>query len=346
MNVPRPPVARRAAYVALAVLICVVVAAMTSVAPAVPPEIRVDRKGLHIPGVDAASPIVYDNDWWSDVFDNNYLWAQAHLGRADLRANVVTRDMWDHPNYKYPMARCMEDARQALDLARQSGLRNLPDLTTGSDRVLDPPQSRNIDDTTVHPTPGSRLIVAEARKASPEKPLVVVAGGPLTTVANALLEDPSIGPRLVVFALAVSSYGYNGKDGWSVYVVAKRTRLVEWATRAFWKKNEVFAPRDFQRLPRNPFFDDMRRLIQSNLGQVNQLGDGAPLVWLFDNRCWTGAVNRRAVFDGRATNFPEGQPADVLSVPRKHTDFRRMRDAFFRVMSDPRLAKTTEDATR
>ena len=74
-----------------------------------------------------------------------------------------------------------------------------------------------------------------ARKASPNKPLIVIAGGALTTVANALLFDPEIGPNMVVFGLTVSYYGYNGKDGWSAYVVAKRTRLVEWATKMFWE---------------------------------------------------------------------------------------------------------------
>jgi hypothetical protein len=174
----------------------------------------------------------------------------------------------------------------------------------------------------------------------------VVVGGPLTTVANALLEDPGIGRNMVVFALSVSSYGYNGKDGWSVYVVARRTHLVEWATGAFWKKNEVFAPADFRVLPDNPMCRDMRRLIGGNLGQANQLGDGAPLVWLFRNRCWTGAVGRRAVLRGRATDFVKGGPPDVLDVPREKTDFRQMREEFFRVLTDPRVYSAPKDGSR
>ena len=48
-----------------------------SPAAAVVPEHECTSDGVRIPGVGPESPIVYDNDWWFDVFDNNYLWAQA-----------------------------------------------------------------------------------------------------------------------------------------------------------------------------------------------------------------------------------------------------------------------------
>jgi len=153
------------------------------------------------------------------------------MGNAELRGNIVSRDMWDWQNgYQYKFDDCLKDAQKALKLARNSGLKNIPDLTRGSDRVLQRPDSGRIEDTKAYPSDGSRLIVAEARKASAEKPLLVIAGGPMTTVANALLSDPEIGPNLVVFNLTVSSHGYNGKDSWSPYIVAKRARLVDWAT--------------------------------------------------------------------------------------------------------------------
>ena len=303
------------------------------------PEHSVSGGGVRLEGVGPGNPIVYDNDWWFDVFDDNYLWAQASLGRADLRANIVTRDMWDwEKGYQYRMEQCVEDARKALRLARTCGLKNIPDLTPGSDRVLERPASGRIEETEAHPSEGSRLIAIEARKASPEKPLLVIAGGPLTTVANALLSDPEIAPNMVVFGLTVSSYGYNGKDGWSAYIVAKKARLVEWATGAFWDRNSVFQAKDFAGLPKNPFCDDMRRLIQSDLGQANQLGDGAPLVWLWRHECWTGARPRRAEWRGKAPAFVEtkpGEPADVLDIPKAATDLKACREEFFRVLGDP-----------
>ena len=322
-------------------LILALAFAAGSPARAALPAFKLDENGLHLAGVGPDNPIIYDNDWWFDVFDNNYLWAQASLGAANLRANIVTRDMWDwQKGYQYKMDDCVKDMRKALKLARESGLKNIPDPTLGSDRVLERPGSGRIDDTVPHPTAGSRLIVAEARKASPGKPLVIVAGGPLTTVANALLTNPEIAPNLVVFNLTVSSYGYNGKDAWSPYIVARKTRLIEWATGTFWDKNSVFSPEHFKDLPANPFCDDMRRLIDSGLGQANQLGDGAPLVWLWRNDCWTGAKRRKAVWTGKFVRFDEvksGEAADVLDVPKTRTNLKACREEFFRVLGDPSL---------
>ncbi len=305
---------------------------------AVVPEHLVSGGGVHLQGVGPANPIVYDNDWWFDVFDNNYLWAQASLGRANLRGNIVSRDMWDwQKGYHYSLEQSWQDAEKALSLARDSGLKNLPDLTRGSDRVLVRPESGRIEDTVPHPSDGSRLIVAEARKASPDKPLLVIVGGPQTTVANALLTNPEIAPNLVVFNLTVTG-GYNGKDGWSAYIVARRTRSVDWGGGQFWDKDSVFTAKDFERLPNNPFTQDMKRLIKTDLGRANQLGDGAPLVWLFQPRCWTGAEVWRAEFQGTTMRYapvPAGKPGDVLVVPKAATDLPRCREEFFRVLANP-----------
>jgi hypothetical protein len=304
------------------------------------PMHSMDERGVHLDGVVPDNPIIYDNDWWFDVFDNNYLWAQASLGAADLRGNIVSRDMWDwRKGYQYSFEQSWQDAGKALRLARESGLKNIPDLTRGADRVLERPDSGRIEDTEAHPSVGSRLMVAEAKKASPEKPLLVIAGGPLTTVANALLTNPEIGPNLVVFNLTVTG-GYNGKDGWSPYIVMKRTRYVDWGGGSFWDKDSVFRAEHFDGLPDNEFTADMKRFIRTDLGRANQLGDGAPLVWLFANECWTDAVVRKAEFHGSAVRFLPvngAETGDALVIPKSATDLEASRGEFFRVMTNPNL---------
>jgi len=89
-----------------------------------------------------------DNDWWFDVFDNNYPWVQVSLGKANLRGNIVSRDMWDwEQGSHYSFEQSWQDAERALKLARDSGLKNILDLTRGSDRVLMRPESGLIEDT-------------------------------------------------------------------------------------------------------------------------------------------------------------------------------------------------------
>ncbi len=317
-----------------------VVLCLASRVPAVVPEHTVADGAVRLAGVGPDNSIVYDNDWWFDVFDNNYLWAQASLGKVNLRGNIVSRDMWDwQKGYHYTFEQSWKDAVKAIKLARDSGLKHIPNLTRGADRVLLRPESGRIEDTVAHPSDGSRLIEAEAKKASPEKPLLVIVGGPQTTVANALLTNPEIAPNLVVFNLTVTG-GYNGKDGWSAYIVATRTRSVDWGGGQFWDKDSVFTAKDFDVLPDNSFTLDMKRFIQTDLGRANQLGDGAPLVWLFQPGCWTGAEVRRAEFHGTTLRYvpvPPGGAGDVLVIPKATTDLGASRDEFFRVMTNPKL---------
>ena len=307
---------------------------------AVAPEHRIENGVVHLEGVSSQNPIIYDNDWWFDVFDNNYLWAQASLGTADLRGNIVSRDMWDwRKGYQYKMEESIKDAEKALVMARNSGLKNIPDLTFGSDRALERPDTGKIEDTKAYPSAGSRLIVTEAKKASPKKPLLVIAGGPLTTVANALLTNPEIGPNMVVFNLTVTG-GYNGKDGWSAYIVTKGTRYVDWGGGSFWDRDSVFREEHFQVLPENDFTADMKRFIKTDLGRANQLGDGAALVWLWAPRCWRDAVVRRSEFNGSSVDFKpveKNTKGDVLVIPKSATDLDASRTEFFRVLTNPQL---------
>jgi hypothetical protein len=296
------------------------------------PVFSVDETGVHIAGIDGSNPIIYDNDWFTDVFDAYYIWARASLGIANLRGVIVSRDMWEHPNYRYPVERCIEDAEKAVRFVRESGLQNIPDVTLGADRVLEIPESGIIEDSEFHSTPGSRLIIAEAKKATKEKPLVVIAGGPLTTVANALLEDPSISQTMIVFSLSTSHYGYNGKDGWSANIVSKKANLVEWAAGQFWDENSVFRYEHFANLPDNPLTKEMKRFIQTDLGIANQLGDGAPLVWMFENSCWRNAEERGAVFIKPAIRYEVNGGRDVLNIPKTATDLDASRIEFFRVI--------------
>jgi len=316
---------------------------LAGVSFAIVPAHRIENGSVLLSGVSPDNPVIYDNDWWFDIFDDNYLWAQASLGKIDLRANIVSRDMWEwDAGYKYPMQRCLDDADKALKLARDSGLKNCPDITRGADEVLAVPASRHIEDTRGTASPGALKIIAEARKATPEKPLMVICGGPLTTAANALLLAPDIASRIIVFNILVTHYGYNGKDGWAAYVVAKQTRYVDWGGRGrgFWDRNSVFVAQDFATLPKNPFCDDMRRLIHADLGQANQLGDGAPLVWLFNPKCWNGVEIHRADFRGKAVEFTPvkpGEPGDVLIIPKAATRLKECHNEFFRVLRDPTL---------
>lgn len=309
---------------------------------AIAPRCSTDNNSIHIENINSDNPLIYDNDWWFDVFDKNYLFAQASLGNANLRGLIVSRDMWDwQKGYLYRFEQCWEDAQKAINLARQAGLKNIPDPVRGSDRVLMRPDSGRIEDTKPHSSPGSNLIISEARKASSRKPLIIVCGGPLTTVANALLIAPEIASNIIVFNLTVNG-GYNGKDAWSVYIVTRRAPYVDWGGGEFWDKDSVFTIDDFKSLPDNPFTLEMKRLIATPLGRANQLGDGAPLLWLWQPSCWRAAAPYKSIWRNNVVQFEptaSEKEADLLVIPKSATDLKSCRQEFFRVLNNPALFK-------
>jgi hypothetical protein len=307
------------------------------------PAFQIINRAVHLEGVGPDNPVIYDNDWWSDIFDPAYLFARTSLGTMRLEGLIVSRDMWDwQKGYLYTIEQGLEDARRIIDRARASGLRNIPDAVRGADRVLQRPASGQIHETVPQASPGTQLIIQAARRATPQKPLLIICGGPLTTVANALLLDRCITNRVVVFNLTVNG-GYNGKDAWSVYVVCKLARYVDWGGGAFWDRNSVFRPGDFDSLPDNPLTIHLKQLLRSDLGQINQLGDGAPLVWLYRHSCWQRAEPRRAVYVQGTYPFvgfdPVSNPqqADLLVIPKEATDLQACREEFLGVLRDPGL---------
>lgn len=57
---------------------------------------------------------------------------------------------------------------------------------------------------------GARLIVEEALKATPEKPLYVCVGGPLTDIASAWLINPEIGKNIILIWIGGQEYKETG----------------------------------------------------------------------------------------------------------------------------------------
>jgi hypothetical protein len=283
------------------------------------PAYRITPAGLVLEGVSAQCPIIYDNDWWTDVPDAAYLWAKASAGKCNLRANIVSRDMWGQPDrYQHTLADGMKDCETLLRAARASGLRNIPDPVPGADRALVRPASGRIEETAFQRCPGSDRIVAEARKSTRARPLLVFCGGPCTTVAIAYLTDPSIAERMIVFQ--VDGGAYNGKDDWAWEIVKQRCRFANWARGYFWDKIGAWNPRVFDDLPRNPLCDLLRRYAASDLAKANQWGDGAWVYHTFDTRCLT----RAADYDGVA-----------ITVPQDGTEVARMTAEFLMTMKDP-----------
>jgi hypothetical protein len=289
------------------------------VASGIPPKYETGKNGLILEGVSSDNPVIYDNDWWTDVPDAAYLWAKASLGKCNLRGNIITRCTfgWEK-GYAHKLDEQTKDCDKLLKAAKASGLMNIPDPVLGAEAALRKPASGVIADTKFVESAGSKLIVAEARKASAKKPLLIFCGGSCTTIATAYLADPTIADKVIVFQ--IDGGGYNGSDQWAWQITMKRFRFANWARGYFWKEVSTWDPTPFKELPDNPLGRLLKEYARSNLGKANQWGDGAWVYHLFDSRCLTKA---------------EDYDKNAITVPKSGTNAGRMRDEFVATMTNP-----------
>lgn len=176
------------------------------------------------------NPVVFVNDQPNDVYVDGYILALAANREIQLRGLVSSGvDCKCSAGDNYPRTNTPETRRAWVSAAREAGFQNIPDPIEGTQGPkLVKPASGKPEDTRPIGSPGTSLIVQEARRASPATPLLVIVSGPITTVADAYATDPSIADKVVVSFLA--GHGENlddwnaVADPWATEIVVRRFR--------------------------------------------------------------------------------------------------------------------------
>lgn len=165
--------------------------------------------------------VIYDNDDHRDVYTDEYLLALSSLEEIDLRGIITTYSAREYPVF-------VRGRESIMNLAMQSGLKNLPLLCRGTSEKLICPPGNHLDHTAPLDIDGSRLIVKVAAEATKRKPLIIIAGGQLTTIANAYLIDPSIAGKVVVAGIfGAERLDYNAAlDSWAWTIILSRFQVV------------------------------------------------------------------------------------------------------------------------
>ncbi len=307
-------------------------------------EYEVNKGKVKISGVDITNPIIYDNDWFEDVCDDELMGAIASL-YGNLMGIIVTRDM----NDDFDIEDEMREAKESVNRMKNSNMQYIPDPVYGAENQLSCPAGGKIEDTEYKRTEGSELIVKEAHKASTEKPLLVIIGGQPTTAATAYLQDSGIADKVVIFH--VSPTVYNGVDTWAAYICSQKFRWVEWGTKQWWhKEDEPLSPRilpqnKFKELPENEVCNHLRdwtelpRWTNGDDPYYGDPGDGAPALWLLDPSVWSdirkiNTCYKRGEFILKDT---KDEDFDGLSAISTKKDMYKMGKIFFRVMKDPKV---------
>ncbi len=181
--------------------------------------------------------MVFDKDDVLNCYTEEYLYSLASAGDIQLVGIVTSTSVAPHNSWVSPddYDRFVALRKELVQKARRSGFHNLPDPVRGPRTSLARPASGRVEDTVPLETDGSRLIIEEGLKATPERPLVLVLCGPLTVAANAVLLEPRISDRVVAAWFGgshVDMADYNGwADAWAAHVVLRRLQLVQFPAR-------------------------------------------------------------------------------------------------------------------
>lgn len=195
-------------------------------------------KGLYIHGVTVKegqkvrNAVIYDNDVYDDVFEDEVMFAMASVGEMNLQGQIVTpvlTDFWGFHHTDWP-----QTGYDAYELAVASGMKmkRIPPITIGTEAESEAEGERKS-------SAGAELYVSiinrEYRK-HPNLPVIINIGGQAATLASAYCLDPSIADKCMVYYTDILAY--NGHYEWASKLVAKHFRVINWGADEHWWKGK------------------------------------------------------------------------------------------------------------
>jgi hypothetical protein len=191
-------------------------------------------EGLYLHGITrkageaVTNPVIYDNDVYDDVFDDELAYVMASEGEMNLVALIVTPVLTDFWGFSKPgWIKTAHDSRRNAEL---SGLRmeRIPPITVGTEAPNEK-AGENKDSA------GARLyvrLINEHHARDPEHPVIVNIGGQGATLASAYGLDPSIAHKCIVYYTDMRVY--NGHYQWASKLIAANFRVVSWGDDNWW----------------------------------------------------------------------------------------------------------------
>lgn len=147
--------------------------------------------------------VLVDNDLCGDFDGLYHLAHQLLCTSSDVRgivgANLGAQRAWAQSDGQRNNAEI--SVQKALEVVELCGKTGKVTVKPGAPLPM-------TDDSTPAVSEGAQLIVDEAKKATPEKPLYLLFGGPLTDVASAWLMDPSISKNVILVWIGGQEYDF------------------------------------------------------------------------------------------------------------------------------------------
>ncbi len=192
-------------------------------------------KGLYIHGITVKegqkvkNPVIYDNDVYDDVFEDEWMYAMASLGRMEIAGLIVTPVLTDFWTFSHPdWVKTAYDSRETA-LAAGIDPDCLPPITVGTEAESEAAGERRM-------SAGAELyvkLINEHHAKHPDRPMIVNIGGQGATLASAFCIDPSIADKCIVYYTDLRVY--NGHYQWASKIIAANFRVVSWGDDNWWK---------------------------------------------------------------------------------------------------------------
>lgn len=195
-------------------------------------------RGLYIHGVTVKegkkvkNAVIYDNDVYDDVFEDEVMFAMASLGLMNLQGQIVTpvlTDGWGFHHTDWPQTGY--DAYN-LAVASDMNMKRIPPITIGTEAESEAEGERKS-------SAGAELyvsIINKEYKKHPHLPVIINIGGQSATLASAYCLDPSIVDKCIVYYTDLPVY--NGHYEWASKLVARHFRVINWGADEHWWKGK------------------------------------------------------------------------------------------------------------
>lgn len=159
------------------------------------------------PREDRRTKVIIDNDLCGDA-DGLYALAHQLLCKSVNIRGIVGAHLSSHGGFTRASNTAQASVEKAQEVLEVMGMTAAVKVVPGASEKMEAPDKPKDSE-------GARLIIEEALKCSPERPLYVLVGGPLTDIASALLIEPSISKNIIVVWIGGQEYEFGHQKPWS-----------------------------------------------------------------------------------------------------------------------------------
>lgn len=144
--------------------------------------------------------VLIDNDFCGDP-DGLFELVQHVLSPTSDIVGIVGGHLNENAGFTKRKDQATESVEKANALLDAMGMKGKFKVVAGSETPM-------VSTDKVIGSEGAKLIVEEAKKCTPDKPLYVVCGAALTNIADALLMDSSISKNIIVIWIGGQEYSF------------------------------------------------------------------------------------------------------------------------------------------